>query len=102
MGETKVVNEETRVLSKQELMELIEKILCQQLGVCSTKAEVDKMPIECIPVLKVGENYIQYVKEMNAYRVWAKDGTYIGIKNNKNALCKNLSEWSDGKHYGVK
>ena len=61
-----------------------------------------KMSNKCIPVLKVGENYIQWAPEINAYRVWGKDRTYIGVVKNKGDTCKNLSEWSDGEYYGVK
>ena len=94
--------EKTKAVNEEELTELVDKILCKRLGFCPTTPEVNKIPDNCIPVLKIGESYVQYVKEKNAYRVWAKDGTFIGVVKTKNDLCKNLSEWSDGKYYGIK
>lgn len=94
--------EKNKSIDEVELKELIEKILCKRLGFCAVEPETDKIPNSCISVLKVGETYIQWSPEKHAYRVWAKDGTFIGVAKNKDGTCKNLSEWSDGKYYGIR
>ena len=94
--------EKTKTINEEELAELVDKILCKRLGFCPATPDVDIMPDKCIPVLKIGESYVQYVEKKNAYRVWAKDGTFIGVVKTNDDVCKNLSEWSDGKYYGIK
>ena len=93
---------EHKPIDENELKELIGKILCKQFGFCPVEPKTDKVPDKCIPVIKVGENYIQWSPERNAYRVWAKDGTYIGVAKNKGQKCENVKEWSDGKYWGLK
>ena len=94
--------EEFKPISNAELEELISKILCSKFRFCPAEIETEKTPNKCIPVLKVGENYIQYDPSRNAYKVWAKDGTYFGITKSKSDACQNLEPYKDGKYYGLK
>ncbi|MFX1570375.1 MAG: hypothetical protein ACFFCV_18595 [Promethearchaeota archaeon] len=96
--------EEFKPISNTELEELISKILCSKFGFCPTETEIEntQTPNKCVPVLKVGENYIQYDPSRNAYKVWAKDGTYFGIAKSKSDACRNLEPYKDGKYYGLK
>jgi len=96
--------EEIKPISNAELEELISKILCSKFGFCPAEVETEtpQTPNKCIPVLKAGENYIQYDPSRNAYKVWAKDGTYFGIAKSKSDVCQNLEPYKDGKYYGLK
>ncbi len=93
---------EYKPIDDVELEKLISKILCKHFGLCPAEPETDKVPNKCIPVLKAGENYIQYDPQKNAYHVWAKDGTYFGVTKSKDQTCQNLKPYKDGNFYGLK
>ena len=93
---------EFKPISEAELEKLVSKILCNKLGFCPVEPKMDTTPNKCIPVLKAGENYIQYDPERNAYRVWAKDGTYFGVAKSKKQACKNLEPYKEDDYYGLK
>lgn len=94
--------DEYKPVDEKEMTELIRKILCKQFGFCPAEPKTDELPNRCIPILKVGDNYIQWSPERNAYRVWASDGTYIGIVKEKGVKCDELEVFSDGKYWGLK
>ena len=93
--------EEFKPVSKAEIEDLVSNILCKKFGMCSVEPKMDVMPNKCIPVLKAGENYIQYDPQRNAYRVWAKDGTYFGVAKSKDEACKNLEPYKKNGYYGL-
>ncbi len=93
---------EHKPIDEVELKNLISKILCKQFGFCPVEPETDKTPNKSIPVLKIGENYIQWSSEKGAYRVWNNNGEEIGIAKPKDDACKECKPWSDGEFYGVR